>query len=91
MLGLLLGKNAPDVSLDALVKFVTSTPERPQKFAMILSGEAKQLLAMIATNDVRYRGASLRFGLSMRHEGKPPARASNGRLAILAATYLSSA
>src|SRR6266540_6998728 len=31
----------------------------------------------IATNDVRYRGASLRFGLSMRHEGGRPARASN--------------
>ena len=32
----------------------------------------------IATNDARCRGASLRSGLSMRHEGKPPARASNG-------------
>jgi hypothetical protein len=29
-------------------------------------------------NGERYRGASLRSGLSMRHEGKPPARASNG-------------
>jgi hypothetical protein len=29
-------------------------------------------------NGERYRGASLRSGLSMRHEGKSPARASNG-------------
>jgi hypothetical protein len=29
-------------------------------------------------NGERYRGASLRSGLSMRHEGKPLARASNG-------------
>jgi hypothetical protein len=32
----------------------------------------------IVTNDVRYRGASLRSGLWIRHEGKLSARASNG-------------
>jgi hypothetical protein len=46
VLGRLLGKNAPDVPLDALVKFVTSVPEGPHKFATILSQEAKQLLSM---------------------------------------------
>jgi hypothetical protein len=46
VLGRLLGKNAPDVPLDALVKFVTSVPEGPHKFATILSQEAKQLLRM---------------------------------------------
>jgi hypothetical protein len=46
MLGRLLGKNPPDVSLDALVKFVTSTPEGAQKLATIVAEEAKQLLAM---------------------------------------------
>jgi hypothetical protein len=46
MLGRLLGKNPPDVSLDAQVKFVTSTPEGPQKLATIVAEEAKQLLAM---------------------------------------------
>jgi hypothetical protein len=38
--------NAPDVPLAVLAKYVTSTPEGPQKFAIILSQEAKQLLAM---------------------------------------------
>jgi hypothetical protein len=46
MLGRLPGKNPPDVSLDALVKFVTSTPEGPQKLATIVWEEAKQLLVM---------------------------------------------
>jgi hypothetical protein len=46
VLGRLLGKNAPDVPLDALMKFVTSVPEGPHKFATILSQEAKQLLSM---------------------------------------------
>jgi hypothetical protein len=42
----LVGKNPPDAPLDAVVKFVTSTPQGPQKFATILSEEAKQLLAL---------------------------------------------
>jgi hypothetical protein len=37
----------------ALVKFVTSTPEGPQKFATILSQEAKQLLAQICDSSLR--------------------------------------
>jgi hypothetical protein len=46
MLGRLLRKNAPDVLLDAPLKFVTSSPEGPRKLATIVSEEAKQLLAM---------------------------------------------
>jgi ribosomal protein S14 len=46
MLGRLLGKDPPDVPLDALVSVVTSTPQGPHKLATILSQEAKQLLAM---------------------------------------------
>ena len=42
----LLRWNAPDMPVAALVKFVTSTPEGPQKFATILSQEAKQLPAL---------------------------------------------
>ena len=42
----LLRTNAPDMPMAALVKFVTSTPQGPHKFATILSQEAKQLLAM---------------------------------------------
>jgi hypothetical protein len=40
----LLGKNPPDV--DAVAEFVSSTPQAPQKFALILAQETKQLLAM---------------------------------------------
>jgi hypothetical protein len=42
----LLSSKAPDMSIEALEKFVTSTPQGPHKFATILSQEAKQLLAM---------------------------------------------
>jgi hypothetical protein len=42
----LLRPNAPDVPLAAVEKYLTSTPEGPQKFAIILSQEAKRLLAM---------------------------------------------
>jgi hypothetical protein len=38
--------NAPDIPLPVLEKFLTSTPKGPQKFAIILSQEAKRLLAM---------------------------------------------
>jgi len=41
-----LGKNPPDLPMDVLVKFVTASPEGPQKFATILAQEATQLLAM---------------------------------------------
>ena len=46
VIGQLLRPKAPDISMEALVKFVTSTPQVPHKFATILSQEAKQLLAM---------------------------------------------
>jgi hypothetical protein len=42
----LLRPNAPDIPFEAVVRFLTSTPERPQKFAIILSQEARRLLAM---------------------------------------------
>ena len=41
----LLRKNAPDLPVKNLAAFLNSTPQ-PQKFATILSQEAKQLLAM---------------------------------------------
>jgi hypothetical protein len=46
VIGRLLRARAPDMSMEALVKFVTSTPQGPEKFATILSQEVKQLLAM---------------------------------------------
>ena len=42
----LLRWNAPDIPLTALVNFVTSTPEGPQKLATILSQETKRLTAL---------------------------------------------
>jgi hypothetical protein len=43
----LLRPNPTDLmSTEALVKFVTSTPQGPHKLALILSKESKQLLAM---------------------------------------------
>jgi hypothetical protein len=39
-------KNAPDLPVENLVAFVNSTPQGPNKFATILSQQAKQLLAM---------------------------------------------
>ena len=41
-----LRSNAPESSIAALTKFLTSTPQGPEKFATVLSEEAKQLLAM---------------------------------------------
>jgi hypothetical protein len=41
-----LRPNAPEISMAALTKFLTSTPQGPEKFATILSEEAKRLLAM---------------------------------------------
>jgi hypothetical protein len=46
VIGKLLRPMAPDISMEALMKFVSSTPEGPHKFATILSEEAKQLLAV---------------------------------------------
>jgi hypothetical protein len=42
----LLSSKAPDMSMEALEKFLTSTPQGPHKFATIVSQEAKRLLAM---------------------------------------------
>jgi hypothetical protein len=46
LLKYLLRPNAPDIPVSAVEQFLTSTPEGPQKFAMVLSQEAKKLLAM---------------------------------------------
>jgi hypothetical protein len=46
VIGRLLRARAPNMSMEALVKFVTSTPQASEKFATILFQEAKQLLAM---------------------------------------------
>jgi hypothetical protein len=42
----LLRPNPPDMSMEALTKFVISTPQGPHKLAMILLQEAERLLAM---------------------------------------------
>jgi len=42
----LLRPDAPEIPTTALLKYLTSTPRGPQKFATILSQEVKQLLAM---------------------------------------------
>jgi hypothetical protein len=42
----LLRPGAPDIPIANLMSFLTSTPEGPQKFALILSQQAKQLAAM---------------------------------------------
>ncbi|MBV8289806.1 MAG: hypothetical protein JOZ35_23075 [Hyphomicrobiales bacterium] len=42
----LLSSKAPNMSMEAVEKFVTSMPQGPHKFATILSEEAKRLLAM---------------------------------------------
>jgi hypothetical protein len=46
LLGKLLGPNAPDISMTALTKFVTATPQGSNKFALILCQEAKRLRLM---------------------------------------------
>jgi hypothetical protein len=50
VLASLLRPNAPDIPIEALVNYLTSTPEEPQegsqKLALILSQKAKQLRAM---------------------------------------------
>jgi hypothetical protein len=69
VLGSLLRRNAPDIPLAALVKYVVSLPEGPQKFAIILSQETKRLLAKIGMNSGPRSGATRRLGPWMRHGG----------------------
>ena len=42
----LLRPNAPDVPLEAVTRYLTTVPEGPQKFALILAQELQQLSAM---------------------------------------------
>jgi hypothetical protein len=58
----LLRPRAPDIPIPAVTAFLTSTPKGPQKLALILSGEAKQLLAM----DRYERRALLRRKFALR-------------------------
>jgi hypothetical protein len=44
--GLLLGPDAPEMSLETVTKLVPSMPQGPRKLATILAEEAKQLLAL---------------------------------------------
>jgi hypothetical protein len=46
VLGTLLRSNGPDIPIAELSKYLTLTPQRPQKFATALSQAIKQLLAM---------------------------------------------
>ena len=56
----LLRPNSPDLmSTEALVKFVTSTPQGPHKFALILSQESNSYWPWTAMNDERCRDANL--------------------------------
>jgi hypothetical protein len=45
-IGRLLQGKGPDISIEPLEKFLTSTPQGPHKLALILLQEAKRLLAM---------------------------------------------
>jgi hypothetical protein len=58
----LLRPNAPDLPMEVVEKFLLSMPKGPQKFALILSQEAKRLLAM----DRYERRALLRRRLAIR-------------------------
>ena len=61
VIGPLLQAEAPAMSTEALVRFLASTPQGPQKFATILSQEANQLPAM---DRYERRGLSRRkFGI----------------------------
>jgi hypothetical protein len=62
VLSRLLRPRAPDIPIAAVSAFLTSTPRGPQKFALILSREAKQLLAM----DRYERRALLRRKVALR-------------------------
>jgi hypothetical protein len=42
----LVRPNAPETPLEVLAEIVASTPQGPDKFVLILSQEAKQLMAM---------------------------------------------
>jgi hypothetical protein len=60
--------------LIALEGSVQSSPEGRRSSRPSLPTCLGSLPPWTGMNGERYRGASLRFGLSMRHEGKPPAR-----------------
>ncbi len=55
-------RQAPDISMETVTRFLTSTPQGPDKFATILSEESKQILAM----DRYERRAVLRRTIAIR-------------------------
>jgi len=63
----LLRKNAPDLPVENLVAFVNSAPQGPNKFATILSQQAKQLLAMDRYERERYPVERPPFEPLMKH------------------------
>jgi hypothetical protein len=71
ILSQLLRPRAPDIPIGALNAFLTATPKGPQKFALILSREAKQLLAMdrYEQRALRRRKVALRAIDDMRRSG----------------------
>jgi len=71
VLRVLLRKNAPDVSMAALERFLDSSSEGPQKFAIILAQEARQLLTMDRYEPRASPGGSLPFEPSMRRVNEP--------------------
>src|SRR5215831_10815421 len=89
-LGRLLQGKGPDISIEPLEKFLTSTPQGPHKLALIPSQEAKRLLAMIATNNVHCRGASLRWllrrGFTSSRRPRSGCHLSKARARLEAAT-----
>ena len=64
--GQFLGQNPPGASLEILEKFVTSVPKGPDKFATILSQQAKRSGPWIGMSAERCRDANLPFEPSMR-------------------------
>jgi hypothetical protein len=61
-----LRPNPPDMSIEALTKFMTSTPQGPDKLATILSGGRKSCWPWIVMNGERCHGANLQFEPSMK-------------------------
>ena len=66
----LLRPNPPDMSMEALTKFVISTPQGPHKLAMILLQEAERLLAM-HRYDRRALSCDANFAIQAFDEARP--------------------
>src|SRR5262245_48811328 len=67
VLNRLLRTNAPDVPMENLVAFLTSTPQGPHKFAKSSRKRLNNCWRWIAMNGERYTGESLLFDPSIRY------------------------